>query len=393
MAALLLSTSIVTEGSMAADGTMLVCLNTYTSRLRVVAEGVACHRWETGPTALVVAPTGPSGPKTLSVDCDQGGTIAGALDAAGAGDTIEIEGTCHEVITLLPRHDEVRLVGRNGAVIDGMPPTGLAILTHVVTVRGARMVRMTGLTVRNGLDGLRVGRSASVQVENCAFSQNAGHGVAVTSNAWASLVASTVSHNDRNGVRITESSSAWLENNTVEANGENGVQVLNGASAQLVGNTIQSNAFSGVDVSGNSVAGLWGGNTIRANADFSMWRGGIGVYHNSHVTIGFSTVDDVIAENRGPGIAAGNSSSVFMNRGVVSGNLSKPMLLPRPVQLAGHGVRLNFDSFLQIEGEVRIERNDGYGIWCFDAESGANVSPPARLVGNDLGGTNCFDPR
>lgn len=375
-----LSAIIVTESVLAVDGYMIVCIKK-SGQLRVIPEGDICNKTETGPTAIALWPVVPPGPKTLTVNCDSGETIMAALDAAGKGDTINIHGTCKEAITLYPRHNEVWLSGQGGATID-------AGGQDAVSLKGAQRVRITGLTVRNGHDGLRANYNATVFVENCTFSEHSRNGFEILANSSASIVSSTASRNGGNGIRVWGSSFAWLENNTVKDNNQNGVQVMSNASVNFVGNAIESNVYAGIDVSGNSFAGLWGGNIVKANADSSGWRGGIGIFHNSQVTIGFSNVADIITENRGPGISAANSSSIFLNKGIISNNLI-PGLEPKPLGGRGHGIRLNFDSFFQAELDVQISNNDGYGIWCADEESGASVSG-IMISGNSLGDTNCY---
>lgn len=58
--------------------------------------------------------------KTVQVDCNAGQTINSALLKANPGDTIIVQGTCNETLTLIsPNHDRLKIDGLDTAIIDG----------------------------------------------------------------------------------------------------------------------------------------------------------------------------------------------------------------------------------------------------------------------------------
>ena len=111
--------------------------------------------------------------KTIQVNCNAGQTINSALERANPGDSIQVQGTCNETVTLFsPNHDRLKIDGLNSAIIDGGGQ-------NVITINSAQGVTINGLTVQNGNDGI-IGRGgAAFTVENVTVSNNADEGIQV----------------------------------------------------------------------------------------------------------------------------------------------------------------------------------------------------------------------
>jgi hypothetical protein len=79
--------------------------------------------------------------KTIQVNCNGGQTINNALQKANPGDTIQVQGTCNEAVSLIsPNHDRLKIDGLGTAIIDG---GGL----NAITIDGAQGVIIDGFTI------------------------------------------------------------------------------------------------------------------------------------------------------------------------------------------------------------------------------------------------------
>ena len=102
---------------------------------------------------------GSVGGATHTVDCTAGESIQSKMAQAQPGDTIEITGTCNEAVVV--NKDGITLDGGGSAVIDAMDfdaPT--------ISINGYQNVIIKGLTVQNGLSGVRLAESAVAWLED-----------------------------------------------------------------------------------------------------------------------------------------------------------------------------------------------------------------------------------
>ena len=145
------------------------------------------------------ASVAPAQATTVAVDCDQGKTIAKALEKAGDELVVEIRGTCHEDLVI--RRDNVALVGA------GEDPT----LAGSLFFEGASGVLLEGFTIRDSARwGVR-GHGAQLVVRDVLVRDNAG-----------------------SGITILEGSTAILEEVTAERNFD-GITAWVGSAVELVG--------------------------------------------------------------------------------------------------------------------------------------------------------------
>lgn len=119
-------------------------------------------------------------PKTVKLDCDAGGSLAGALESVGPGDTVLASGNCKgDAAIAVVRVPGVTLDGQGIATLDGQ---GAA--APVVTFDGAKGVIFKNFKeVTNGQTGALIQRGADVTIHGVNFSKNSRHGVHVTRNS------------------------------------------------------------------------------------------------------------------------------------------------------------------------------------------------------------------
>ena len=216
----------------------------------------------------------PGGGDEVTVDCGAGDTIQEALDGAVDGVTIEVSGTCTEIVTITT----------DGITIIGDPVDGGTLMGGFI-VDGAQRVVIDNLTIDGStstgrVDGVRAQFNAHVTVRNC-----------------------TIQNHTRIGVRIVEASSGLIEGNMItvnEADGaDSGVAVSRGSFAILRGTTenptqtITSDLASGsfgnsLGVFNDSNARLNGGNLIVGTGNAPA----IGVFNDASLRVqnGLNTV-------------------------------------------------------------------------------------------------------
>ena len=240
------------------------------------------------------------GPVTLEVDCDAGESIQASVDSAGEGDTINVSGTCTEIVTITT--DGITIIGQGesatlmgGFIVDGAQRAVIDNLT------------IDGSTSTGRVDGVRAQFNAHVTVRNC-----------------------TIQNHTRIGVRIVEASSALIEGNMItvnEADGaDSGVAVSRGSFAILRGTTenptqtITSDLASGsfgnsLGVFNDSNARLNGGNLIVGTGNATA----IGVFNDASLRL--SNGLNTVLGTGGRAIDAGRNSLVSLRFFDVTGRI------------------------------------------------------------------------
>src|SRR5258705_9235704 len=108
-----------------------------------------------GLECLIVV-TGCAMAAVKDVDCNKGQKLETALDKADPGDTLRVQGVCHERVTITT--DRITLLGAGLAVLDGGGVPGDSF-AGVVRIEGARGVVLNGFTIRNGGSNGVIGQS------------------------------------------------------------------------------------------------------------------------------------------------------------------------------------------------------------------------------------------
>ena len=208
---------------------------------------------------------------TLSVDCDAGQSVNGALAKAQPGDTVLVSGTCKEQVSIAPELVRITLDGQKKAIIQH--PGGAAPSPHALYNRGKEII-IKGFTVTGGLDGIHLSGPASAVIDGNVVVNNKGRGVHVDKGSIARILNTTIEQSGVVGINITGTSYAYigvfiprvpaLSPNTIRNNAGPGINIERSSGAWIVGNTIASNKASGVVIDRNSHADVIG-NTINAN--------------------------------------------------------------------------------------------------------------------------------
>jgi parallel beta-helix repeat protein len=224
---------------------------------------------------------------TVTVDCDAGHTITGALGNVKPGDTVLVSGTCKEQVSVAPEITRITLDGQNKTTIHH--PGGTAASPHAVYIRG-KEITIKGFTVTGGLDGIHLSGPASTVIDGNVVVKNAGRGIHIDKGSIARILNTTVQESGGIGIDITGVSYAYigvfiprvpaLAPNTIRNNGGPGINIERSSGAWIVGNTISGNKESGIAVHRNSQADVIA-NTINANGGDAIavsYNGGVNLH-------------------------------------------------------------------------------------------------------------------
>ena len=93
---------------------------------------------------------------TVTVDCDAGRSVAGALNGLKPGDTLRVSGTCKENVTIPSEIERITLDGQKKSTIQHPGISGApGPAAHAVFVRG-KEITIKGFTVTAGSDGIHL---------------------------------------------------------------------------------------------------------------------------------------------------------------------------------------------------------------------------------------------
>lgn len=184
-----------------------------------------------GMTEKAVVAKSQIGHYARSVNCDRGHSLALAIKYARENSEIVVQGTCNEQILITK--DGLRITGRDGAIIDGA--TSATQFEGTVTVRGARNVHLSGLTVQNGTD----------------------QGVVIAAGSTATLTDLTLTGHQTTGLSVDAS---YVELANVESFGNvSGADFFTSSTVIAKGPlSVHNNAGPGLAVNLNSVLELRG---------------------------------------------------------------------------------------------------------------------------------------
>jgi parallel beta-helix repeat protein len=208
---------------------------------------------------------------TVTVDCDAGNTVNGALANVRPGDTVLVSGTCKEQVSIAPHIVGITLDGQKKTTIQH--PGGQAASPHALYNRGKEII-IKGFTVTGGLDGIHLSGPASAVIDGNVVVKNSGRGIHIDKGSIARILNTTVEQSGLIGIDVTGASYAYigifiprvpaLSPNTIRNNGGPGINIERTSGAWIVGNTISNNKQSGIIVHRNAQADVIA-NTIDAN--------------------------------------------------------------------------------------------------------------------------------
>jgi parallel beta-helix repeat protein len=270
-------------------------------------------------------------PKTLVVP-DQYARIQSAIDAAKAGDTVQVKaGVYHEALKF---KEGIELLGadRNTTVVNnaaGMKSGDSS--DPALSVDHCRTGKVANLTFGHADPDLRKSGSSkadaiyvmdsSITVENCSATSATGNGIAIYgSGSASSIIRNQCNSNKGSGILFSKGAHGKAAQNICEQNKEGGITVSStGTNAVLTGNQCRANAngiyfleggegtadqniceknlYCGIAATGSNA--VLTGNQCRANGTDGIWF----AYHSEGKAIG-----NICEKNDKDGIGVDNAS-------------------------------------------------------------------------------------
>ena len=338
----------------------------------------------------------------MSVDCDVGETVQGALKRARTqAMVVTIKGRCAEHVTI-ERDDVVLQAHQAGGEIDGPDRT-----RAVVRINGARRVGIDGLAIRNGLHGVELTGAAAATLARVSVSGAARNGIAL-SGAHVSVTDSVVRANNFSGIAIARGSNAELGaigvdgvvccGNTIENNVLDGVSITDNSNAVLFGNTIENNGVStsrgGILAFGRSSVRLFGGNRISRNGGAPAGAGillaaSMLITGNGDTPVSAPVTNDISGNFAGIGA---NIAVLDLRRLTITGNATSGVFLNQGSRLrleataitenVLNGVVLRRGSTMELVGTGNMVSRNGVGLLCLDGAESSFSGSVAGIAGN-----------
>jgi hypothetical protein len=299
----------------------------------------------------------------VTVDCDAGGTINGALaslDLVGPH-TITVTGTCTETVNINLRN-QVTIqapVGQTATIQTNNPSL------NVVVISSSRRIVLNRLVVRGGRNGVTINMGSDVNIHNSTIAENSAVGILYTQSTLT-LDSSTIRDNALAGLGAQAASLGTVggpsaSQHVLITGNRIGVTVLEGF-VQFNGNfTVENNVNFGFDVAGGrlNLAGMQAGveNVIRANG------GGIQLRNAATSLISGKT----LIQNNVNGIILTNGSNLTMTETVL------PDATVLTTVIEGHtiaGLTVAQQSQATISGRHKIRNNGGNSDTCLSSVCG-----------------------
>ena len=310
------------------------------------------------------------------VRCDKGQTLAKALQKAEPGDTLLVSGICHERVTITT--DRITIDGQGSAVLDGGGGS-LADFTGVLTIDGAKGVRLRGLTIRHGPgEGILALRGAAFTAEHTVSRDNGTTGIAVLQGSTAELSNCTMTGN-RLGLDVFTGASAVLRDAVaIDQNSGNGVDINGQAVVEIraANVTASGNGGSGIVVGSGQLA-IFQFPVTPASALTTNDNGVAGIILGGSPFTVYSAATVTASGNGVFGILFGGPSFLVTTPGSGSRFLIENNAVGMRLQ-AGAGMSFNFGGQLTVTG-------NGVGLQADASGTLTVVSDPAQpsaITGN-----------
>jgi Right handed beta helix region len=324
-----------------------------------------------GMLVSIITMVSPALGSVRHVNCDvPGQTITKALKTAQPGDTIRVQGTCAETVTITT--DRVALDGGGSAVLQGPSGGPPGDVSHgLLNIVGVQGVEIRGFTVQNSAaDGINGRQGAAFTVRDVRVLQNADDGIEATETSTVRFLGTCeVRGSGEDGIAITHGSSALFsaERVTTAENARAGIFVIGTSTAAFDTGTVhtpqntlgiltlghssltlgrnmptilaEDNTLDGILVADTSNLRLDGGMiTASRNGRAGLWFGGTGSLSNisgtillEHNTEGAraevtSTIGQLIAgsmtvRGNATGLLGDDGSAIYIDQGgTITGN-------------------------------------------------------------------------
>ena len=333
------------------------------------------------------------------LDCSKKSLAVAVAELHATDPIVEFTGVCAGPIVI--RAEGVTLQGVGEAVIDG---GGAA---DAVTIAGASRVTLSGIEIRNGVNGVTAVNGAHVSLTSLNVHHNLASGISLQTGSSALLSEVTTAQNGLHGLDVQSGSAATVHGGlTSTANRVFGVNVnassltLSEATVTATGNALgiqvatNGNAFLG-DASSviNANSNLATGLTVVSGARLVSFGGtinasgnpGVGVSVNSKAGLDLDAASTLNASNNGDGLLVQqNSVMTVFNTPQFSG--APGFSTVNANNNTRTGVRVLTDAVLTLVNQARVNSTQN-GTVGFVADNGSGVT----LVNSTITGNTAAD--
>jgi hypothetical protein len=308
---------------------------------------------------------------TINVPADVP-TIQQAIDAAKSGDIINVAaGTYTGALTVTSKALTIQGANKTSTIITSGSTSATAL-----TVDGARLVVVSGVTLQNSYTGILAMRGAALELTNAIVQDTNSHGIQIADNSTAKLTDVTVQRSSGGyGIRVMRSSSITFSGTvTCSSHSSDGINIGPSSSLYLSNAhlTVNNSGSRGIYIFNNS--GLFAEDssiTADNNADRGIYlSNSSGLFaERSAITVQNTTASDSI------GILVNNGSSFEMKynttllslgnivgvRAQSSSNFSTDETSPLIIRACGTGLSINHVSAASLGGALTVQNTTGTG--------------------------------
>ena len=195
-------------------------------------------------------------------------SITAALNAAAAGNTINVSGTCNEIVNIYAVKNHLTLNGGGTATIT-CPAAGCTSANVMIL---ARFIKIIGFNITGGFAAIQINQGAVATIDGNNIYGTQRNGMLVCSGSSAIIINNTIHDTGQNpdypnptGIEVDDNATAWIgvltlvttvpSKNFIRDN-HIGIRVRRSASAVIVGNEITNNETDGIRVIESSVANI-----------------------------------------------------------------------------------------------------------------------------------------
>ena len=264
-------------------------------------------------------------------------TIQQAVDAAAAGDVVEISaGVYNEQVVVNNKTDLVIRARKKDKVFIDPSNAGVPL-----TVQASTKITVIGLRVRNSsAEGIRLNTSIDVALEKCVVQNVPANGVFVTSCFPARIEKCTIDAAGTFGVGIL-SEAVDVVDTLIRNCGSSGIAVL-GDQCSIIDNRIESAGIDGIQLGDGTILSRF--TLISDNEIVNPASRGIRLTATAE---NCTLIDNTIQNPAAEGIAVADGASAV----VLIGNVVKAA--------QGDGIRLDADGVVARKNKVKKAAGDG----------------------------------
>jgi len=330
------------------------------------------------------------------VDCSKK-SLADAVANASSGDTINFTGICKGPVVVAT--DGLSLAGVGTAVID-------AVGADALTIAGADRVSVTGVEVRNGLNGIVGVNGAHIALKSVSVHDNIVFGISLQTSSSALLSDVSTTHNGVHGLDLQTGSAATISgtftsstNRVFGINANGSSLTFSRATATISGNAVgmqvatAANAFindseTTVSLTNNLATGL----TVVSGAHMVSFGGTInasgnplaGVSVNSKGGLDLDAGSQLNSSGNGDGVLIQESSVMTVFNNPQFSGVSAYSTINSHNNLK-NGVRVQTGSVLTLSNQAKVIGTQN--VTGLSADNGAGIT----LVNSTLTGNTVKD--